>query len=235
MRSMSTLIIEDDEKIARIQQAFVEKIPQFSVVGIAHSVAEGGEMIDILQPELVLLDVFFPDGSGIDLLRRIRGNRHQTDVILITAAKEKEILQEAIRGGVFDYILKPLVFNRFSAALLRYLEYRQTLDTIDTIKQEDVDLFIRQDLRPIQQSHDLPKGVDAITLQKVIEVINETGEQGLSAEAAGNLLGVSRTTSRRYLEYLVTTGLVQADHFYGTPGRPERIYRRTGQKKPASP
>lgn len=54
---------------------------------------------------------FFPDGSGIDLPWKIRTNMKKTDVVLITAAKEVAFFKEALRGGVFDYILKPLAFN----------------------------------------------------------------------------------------------------------------------------
>lgn len=225
-KTIRTLIVEDDQKIAEIQQVFVEKIDGFEVVGVSHSIAEGLDMLNILQPELVLLDIYFPDGNGLDVLWKIRHHHKKTDIVLVTAAKESSVFQEAIRGGVFDYILKPLVFNRFSSTLKRYAEHRKNLDSIEVFNQQKVDMFLRQEKTPAFEKDDLPKGIDSITLKKIIEVVQSLGEDGINAENAGSRVGVSRTTSRRYLEYLVSAGVVLADNFYGTPGRPERIYRQ---------
>ncbi len=220
-----TLIVEDDVKIAEIQRVFTEKIPNFNVVGIAHTIAEAEDIIDILEPDLMLLDIFFPDGNGIDLLWKIRAGQKKTDVVLITAAKEVEFFEEGLRGGVFDYILKPLVFNRFADTLEKYRAHRQKLNTIDTISQQDVDRFLHQTSKPPSQSEELPKGIDPITLKKIMRMMENVDAEGISAEKAGTLIGVSRTTSRRYFEYLVSSGDVIADLFYGTLGRPERLYQ----------
>jgi two-component system CitB family response regulator len=225
MDMIHTLIVEDDEKIAEIQRIFTEKITGYSVVGIAHSIAEAEAMVPVLEPDLVLLDIFFPDGNGIDLLWKIRANQKRTDVVLITAAKEVEFFEEALRGGVFDYILKPLVFNRFASTLVKYKKHREKLDNISTINQHDVDRFLHQMKAEGASQEPMPKGIDAITLEKVNNMMKAVGPEGISAEKAGAMIGVSRTTSRRYLEYLVANGSIIADLYYGAPGRPERVYR----------
>ncbi|SDO58349.1 response regulator [Desulforhopalus singaporensis] len=225
MDTVRTLIVEDDVKIAEIQRIFTEKIAHYTVVGIAHTLAEAEEMIEVLEPDLVLLDIFFPDGNGIDLLLKIRATRKKTDVVLITAAKEVEFFQAGLRGGVFDYILKPLVFSRFSATLEKYRTYRNKIKNIDTVDQHDVDRLFGKSRKSAPQQTELPKGIDPITLGKVTEMITGVAPDGISAEKAAAMIGVSRTTSRRYLEYLVSSGLVTADLFYGTLGRPERLYR----------
>ncbi len=226
MEPIQIVIIEDDEKIAEIQRIFTEKISGFTVTGIANSIQEGEDMLQVLRPDLVLLDIFFPDGNGIELLWKIRKEYKETDIVLITAAKEKEIFQEALRGGVFDYILKPLNFTRFQNMLNRYLEHRKKLQKIVTIKQSDVDIFLHQEKKDVGHKDDLPKGIDPITLQKITQIIESISEEGINAEQAGEKIGVSRTTSRRYLEYLVANGVIRADLFYGTLGRPERRYFR---------
>ena len=226
MEPIQIVIIEDDDKIAEIQRIFTEKIYGFTVTGIAHSIREGEEMLQVLRPDLVLLDIFFPDGNGLELLWKIRKDFKETDIVLITAAKEKDIFQEAIRGGVFDYILKPLNFTRFQNTLNRYIEHRKKLQNINTINQHDVDLFLHQTNKGIHPNSDLPKGIDPITLQKIIAILESIGSGGINAEQAGEKIGVSRTTSRRYLEYLVANGVITADLFYGTLGRPERKYFR---------
>ncbi len=226
MEPIQIVIIEDDEKIAEIQRIFTEKISGFTVTGIANSIQEGEDMLQVLRPDLVLLDIFFPDGNGIELLWKIRKEYKETDIVLITAAKEKDIFQEALRGGVFDYILKPLNFTRFQNMLNRYLEHRKKLQKIVTIKQSDVDIFLHQEKKDVGHKDDLPKGIDPITLQKITQIIESISEEGINAEQAGEKIGVSRTTSRRYLEYLVANGVIRADLFYGTLGRPERRYFR---------
>jgi len=226
MKQIQIVIIEDDEKIAEIQRIFTEKIKGFDVVGIAHSIKEGEAMLEVLRPDLVLLDIFFPDGNGIELLWKIRKEYKKTDIVLITAAKEKEIFQEALRGGIFDYILKPLNFTRFQNMLSRYIEHRRKLQEIITINQQDVDIFLHQDQKGVAHKNDLPKGIDPITLEKIIKIVELIDEEGINAEQAGEKIGVSRTTSRRYLEYLVSNGVITADLFYGTLGRPERKYFR---------
>ncbi len=225
MEQIQTVIIEDDEKIAEIQRIFTEKIAGFTVTGIAHSVREGEEMLEVLQPDLVLLDIFFPDGNGLELLWSIRKKHKKTDIVLITAAKERDIFQEALRGGVFDYILKPLNFTRFQHMLNRYFTHRKKLQKITTINQQDVDILLHQEKKEVAQT-DLPKGIDPITLRKITDIIETIGEAGINADQAGEKIGVSRTTSRRYLEYLVSNGVIKADLFYGTLGRPERKYFR---------
>jgi len=226
MEPIQIVIIEDDEKIAEIQRIFTEKISGFIVTGIANSILEGEEMLRVLQPDLVLLDIFFPDGNGLELLWKIRKECKKTDIVLITAAKERDIFQEALRGGVFDYILKPLNFTRFQNMLNRYLEHRKKLQKITTINQSDVDILLHQEKKEVGNKDNLPKGIDPITLQKIDKIVEFISEQGINAEQAGEKIGVSRTTSRRYLEYLVANGVVMADLFYGTLGRPERRYFR---------
>lgn len=225
VKMIRTLIVEDDVKIAEIQRIFTEKIEGYTVIGIAHSIGEGEEMVAVLEPDLVLLDIFFPDGNGIDLLWRIRANQKKTDVVLITAAKEVEFFEEALRGGVFDYILKPLVFNRFANTLEKFKEHRNKLKTISTISQQDVDRFLHQKKKASLKKTEMPKGIDPITLKKVATLLETVGPEGISAEKAGVLIGVSRTTSRRYLEYMVSNDLITADLSYGSQGRPERVYR----------
>ncbi|MBU2511382.1 response regulator [bacterium] len=228
MEPIQVLIVEDDRRVSEIQRLFTEKVSGFSVIGIALSIAEAEEMLAILKPDLVLLDIYFPEGNGIDLLWKIRSHYRSVDVILITAAKEVNILQEAIRGGVFDYILKPIVFDRFRNTLNKFFDYRSKITEMKTVDQLDVDGLLHP-VKPATSNEDLmPKGIDAITLEKIITVIDTMAEVGITADKVGKLIGVSRTTARRYLEYLVSSGTVGADLSYGTVGRPERIYLRLG-------
>lgn len=228
MSNVKVVIAEDDQQIAEIQKRFLERIDGFELVGVAHGLDEAEDLVDILQPELVLLDVQFPTGTGLDLLRKIRATNSSVDVILITAAKEVDTLREALHCGVFDYILKPLVFERLQEALNNYQQHLQKLQTMQRLAQRDVDTVLprHQGAQSNASRSDtrLPKGIDSLTLDK-IRVVFSQPHQPLCAEEVGETIGASRTTARRYLEYLVSTNELLAEVNYGTVGRPERRYR----------
>ncbi len=218
------LIAEDDRQIAEIQRRFTDRLIDVELCGIAHTLADARDLIDVLKPDLVLLDVYFPDGSGLDLLRELRAADCASDVILITAAKEVETLRSALRGGVFDYILKPLVFERLQDAIQNYRLHLDTLAGLHRVAQKEVDALLPR--QPQEASAEvaprLPKGIDGLTLDKIRDVVRHPGDW--SAEAVGVRIGASRTTARRYLEYLASAGELTAEVSYGAVGRPERRY-----------
>jgi len=220
----NVLIVDDDPKIAEIHRHFTEKVEGFSVCGIADTLEDAEKMAQLLEPDLILLDLYFPEGLGTEILWKIRARRQATDIILITAAKELEPLQEAMRGGVFDYIIKPVMFPRFKEALERFCEHRKQLYTEGTLNQQDVDRLLNpyKDSQPGEPEY--PKGIDPLTLKKIRTVFDLPHPEGLSADEVGQQIGASRTTARRYLEYLTAGGQLSAELIYGAVGRPERKY-----------
>jgi len=227
MPDFKVLIVEDDKQNAEIQHRFVEKIDGFEVVGIAHTLEEAKDLLEVMQPNLLLLDIHFPRGNGLEFLRKIRAGNQAADVILISAAKEVAALQEALHAGVIDFILKPLVFDRLREALDKYRDNRLKLQTIELVRQQDVDQFLSRGTNSAPQEQHLPKGIDPITLKKVESIFSEDNAVRLSAEEVGQQVGASRTTARRYLEYLISMNTLRADVLYGTVGRPERLYTKT--------
>ncbi|MFJ7726623.1 response regulator [Neobacillus sp. NPDC097160] len=227
-REIEVLIVEDDLRVAEIQKRFLEQIEGFQTVGIAASNLEAKTLIEIMQPDLLLLDVYFPDMNGLDLLKETKQQTKQMDVIMITATKEIHKVQEAISIGVFDYIIKPVVFERFKQSLLRYKDYHTNLAQLGKdslhVTQQQVDKLLRKEIvgLPNEKTY-LPKGIDPLTLEKVLEVLSRE-VRGLTAEIVAKEIGVSRTTARRYLEHLVSEEKIEADLAYGTVGRPERVY-----------
>ena len=109
---ISIVIVEDDIGIAEIHRRNLDKIDTVEVIGIAASKEEAVILLDVLNPDLVLLDIYLPDGNGLDILRELRQRESSPDIILITADRDVNTLQEAMRGGVIDYLLKPVIFSR---------------------------------------------------------------------------------------------------------------------------
>ncbi|WP_193944639.1 response regulator [Photobacterium frigidiphilum] len=215
------VIVEDNAGIAELHRRCLSQIAGIEIEAMAHSYQEAITLFEVLNPDLVLLDVQLPDGSGLDLLRMLRAEKQETDVLLITAARDVDTLQEAMRGGVVDYILKPVVFSRLKESIHKYLDSRVTMAGLGAIEQSDVDAML---MRPKEHKStaQLPKGIDNVTLDKVRELFKSHTQ--LTAEQSGQLIGASRTTARRYLEYLISSGELEADLSYGTVGRPERAY-----------
>tara|TARA_B110000503_G_scaffold109055_1_gene163092 strand:- start:2022 stop:2708 length:687 start_codon:yes stop_codon:yes gene_type:complete len=219
------VIAEDNPQNALIQQTYLQRIDGFELVGIAHSLLDAESLVEIFKPDLLLLDVYFPSGNGMQFLRDLRAKDCATDVILITAAKEVDVLKAALHGGVFDYILKPLVFERLQTSLTNYIHHHERLKAVADVAQTDLDQLMPR-ITSNPELIRLPKGIDELTLNNVLNVISEQTE-AVNAEQIGNNIGASRTTARRYLEYLVGLQEISVQIHYGSVGRPERLYKST--------
>ncbi|MGA1862048.1 response regulator [Deferribacter thermophilus] len=223
---ITTLIIEDDEQIAKLHSKILSNYDLIEIKAIANDVESGKEFCEIIQPDLILLDIYFPNGAeGIEFLKWLRKNNFLSDVIVITAAKEYNILQRTLKRGIFDYIIKPVTITRFKDSIERYIKFYEDLRKKRKIDQADIDSVIlgkkNNKLSPV---NDLPKGIDPITLNKVKDTISNLNKPYFTVELISEILEVSRNTARRYLEYLVSIGFLNVDQDYGTKGRPERKY-----------
>ncbi|AWB00370.1 response regulator [Vibrio harveyi] len=224
MEIYDVLIVEDESNIADFHSYYLQQTQRFRPIGIAKSIAEARKMIQLLKPKLVLLDNYLPDGKGIDLLKDITAAKQSPDVIFITAANDMETVREGVRCGVFDYLLKPISYDRLTDSLERYLKYTSSLKANDNINQRHVDeLFNFQSKSSHMQA--LPKGIDELTLDKVTNAFDD-GEVIYTAESLGNEVGISKTTARRYLEFLAAKGFLLAVIQHGKVGRPERVYQK---------
>lgn len=218
------LIVEDDLRIADIHRRFIDRIEGFEVVGSAHTGVDAKDWISALKPDLILLDVYLPDMMGTELLSYIHRECPDSDIIFITAASEVHVVKQAFRGGVFDYILKPLTFDRFRESLFSYKEKRITLSTSGHLEEESIHLLWNQQKNVLPSENIFtPKGIDPKTMEKVLFHLSEQ-TSGITAEKFGVISGLSRSSSRRYLEYLVSENQASAELIYGTIGRPERRY-----------
>ncbi len=231
----NVVIVEDDSRIANILSKTINNEDGFEVVGIAQNTAEAIDLLDCFKPELVFLDVSLVESNGLDVLRYVRQDLNAIDIsiVMLTAAKDSEVIQEAMSYGAFDYILKPLAFSRLKLTLARFLQYRQRLSEPKSFEQDDLDeLFHHKgELTSdnyvdsiINEKAPLPKGIDSLTLDKIRAVLSDNIGTAYTAESMSECIGTSRTTARRYLEYLLSCNEIIADIEYGTVGRPERHY-----------
>jgi response regulator of citrate/malate metabolism len=218
-----TLVVDDDYRVADLHCAYVERVPGFAIAGRAHTGAEALSSVDQLRPDLVLLDIYLPDISGLEVLQQLREGEHPAvDVISITAAREVESLRAAMRGGVVHYLIKPFLFATFEEKLLSYGAARDRLTRIGQAEQTDVDRIFSV-LRTAHHEP-LPKGLSDATLELIVHALSRS-QSGLPASAVADEAGFSRVTARRYLDHLCQLGKVELTMRYGGQGRPEHRYR----------
>lgn len=225
-KQIEVLIIEDDIRIAQIHDKFLNQIEGFKTIGMAHTIEDTKMWIETLKPDLVLLDIYFPDGLGLSIIDMIVEQKLQTDIILITAAVEIEIVKKAYTSGVTDFLLKPITLQKFTYCLEKYKEKHQILSSNEYVQEERIQNFGDHYSVPTIEQDKSPKGIDAITKNKIIDFIL-TIDGGITAESLGAELGISRTTARRYLEHLMEEKIIFVEHIYGSVGRPERRYFST--------
>ena len=222
MTPIHTLIVDDDFMSASVHRSYTERLQGFAVVGEAHTGEEALALIRRLQPELVLLDIYLPDMSGLEVMRRVRTEGLPVDVIAVTAAKDVETLRGAMQGGVLHYLVKPFLFDTFRERLERYATLKRRLEKMREANQEDVDKLFS--LLRAEGRDGLPKGISSPTLGLVVEALRDASD-ALTAIEVGERAGISRGTARRYLDYLATVGTVELSLRYGAAGRPEHLYR----------
>ena len=93
-------------------------VPAFIVVGQAGSGAEALRMVTTTRPDLLLLDIYLPDISGLEVMRAVReAGVARVDIIAITAARDVESLRAAMHGGVVHYLIKPFRFTALQEKL----------------------------------------------------------------------------------------------------------------------
>ncbi|KPQ26032.1 MAG: two-component system, CitB family, response regulator [Halomonas sp. HL-48] len=223
------LVVEDDFRIADIHRAFIEQSEGFAVVAVARNGAEAREQMarHASAIQLVLLDAYLPDVEGLELLWALRRDYVQVDIVMVTAAREVDTISEALRGGVFDYLIKPIEASRMQQMLARFRRERAALACRDEMNQAELDQVLSR-AQPVEASptsgRSLPKGIDRLTLRSVVEALKDA-RQPLAATQVAQAMGASRSTARRYLEFLVSVQVVDAELGYGDVGRPERRYR----------
>jgi response regulator of citrate/malate metabolism len=220
----SVLVVDDDFMVARLHSQVVARQPGFRVAGVAHTGADALRAVAAVSPDLVLLDVYLPDMTGLEVLRRLREEAGPAvDVIVISAARDAETLRVALHGGVFQYLVKPFAVESLRQRLEEYAAHVAELSELTDAVQGDVDRVFRTHLGRSGES--LPKGISPETTELVLAALHEASQEGLSAMECADRTGLSRSSTRRYLEHLVAVGQAEMRPRYGVAGRPERRYR----------
>ncbi|WP_030422950.1 response regulator [Streptomyces sp. SCSIO 75703] len=219
---IEVLVVDDDTRVARVNTAYVGKVPGFRVAGEAHNAGEALRALETLpRVDLVLLDHYLPDRTGLEVVREMRRRGLQTDVIMVTAARDVSTVRAAMRHGALQYLVKPFTFTGLRSRLEAYAGLHRTLEGGGEAEQAEVDRIFGALSAPSQPG--LPKGHSPTTAELVRQCLVKAGGP-LSAQEIADRTGVSRQTAQRYLRLLERTGRARLTLKYGEAGRPEHLY-----------
>lgn len=224
---ISVMIVEDDPMVMEINSKFLKRVEGFVLYKAVSNLDDAKKFISIKNPDLILLDVYLPKENGMDFLKWIRGKEIDIDIILITADKSIERIQEAFRYGVVDYLIKPFSFERFKEALIqfkgRYQKFKKS--NVDVIEQKELDKLIASS-NVSQNEDDFAKGLNKYTYRSIWGEIEKRNYEDFTAEELAEKLGIARVTVRRYLEYMEKENKIDKLVEYGKVGRPQHKYHK---------
>lgn len=225
------MIIEDDPMVRDINTKFLQRVDGFQLIKATSNLTEAQSFMEKQKPDLILLDIYLPKENGIDFLKWLRAEEIKVDVILITADKTINRIQEAFRYGARDYLIKPFTLDRFEESLLKFKDRFYNFKKGNEIEQKELDKYISsgKDLTEEENNNnlDLTKGLNRYTYDTVWQQVQQIGENYTTPEELGEILGIARVTCRKYLEYMNKEGKVQMLIEYGKIGRPQHKYKIT--------
>lgn len=220
--NIKVLVVEDDPMVSKLHDVYINQLEGFKLVHSSKTTDDAMHYLLSQKVDLVILDVYMPGRDGMALLKDIRMNDLNVDVIMISAASDREKILEAMRLGVFDYIIKPFEFERFSIALGNFKQRFSMTHKEGKINQEDLDCLVFNKTK--NTAGKIPKGLEKNTLLKVWTEILEI-EGNFTTEEIANRVEISRVSIRKYLDFLRSINVLYLELNRGNVGRPVYKYK----------
>jgi len=221
---LKVLVVDDDYRVASVHVGYVERIDGFRVVGEAHSATEALSLSDSLKPDVVLMDIYLPDGDGLAVVKQLLLGSSPPAVIMISAANDAETVHAALKLGVVHYLVKPFAFDTLSERLGAIRDVSVHVANFpEEATQEDINaLFDTLRAKPslVERTYDSHL---APTLQ-LVYVALAASKTAMSASDIAIQVGVSRATAQRALTQLEQSNTITLELKYGHTGRPEHRY-----------
>ena len=223
---IKTVIVEDDLMVASINSQFARRNPNIQIVATFHNGKDALEYLKSSDADLVLLDLYMPDCTGLEVLSELRKEGSEIDVIMITAANDAEHINEALQLGIVDYLIKPFQYERFAQALDKYLVRKKAIESGVSFTQDEIDRLVNASSPAAStKKTELQKGVQQKTLDKIRVCLSAHPGNYLPCEQIASETGLSRVTIRRYMNFLIEENEVISMIDYSTGGRPSILYQ----------
>ena len=227
MRRLKVLIAESDPLLQKLYSDGIINDSAFTLLKCAPNGTQMFEIMHCVDVDLVILDLYLKNFSAENGLDELRKEFPRTDYIVVSSGDDPEIVRKAICAGVFEFLVKPFSFERLRATLKNYQIYHHSLTgRTRPWQQEDIDALVSMKSRDAAFAGDrlIPKGLQLECLNDIENFLKES-EDTFSAQEVGERLGISRSTARRYLEFLTISERVIVEYAYRRVGRPEKRYR----------
>lgn len=205
------LIVDDDFRVSRIHRDLVTSCAGFEALPPVRDARSARIAIRDMRPDLLLLDVYLPDGDGVEI-----GEESGIDRFVLSAADDVPTIRRALGSGALHYLIKPFDPRTLVQRLERYARYRNLLSS-GSATQDTIDRAVS-----VLHGGAATSPARAGTQQLILDAL--TIGEASSVELAERV-GVSRATAQRHLSDLAARGAVEVALRYGTAGRPEHRYR----------
>ncbi|HEY8396229.1 MAG TPA: response regulator [Bacilli bacterium] len=219
---IKAIIVEDDPMVAQINKRYLAEFQDIEVVGIFGNGKDAINFLSQNEVDLILLDITMPVLDGLEFVKIMREKHINGDIIVVTAANDIEHLDEMLRYGVIDYLIKPFDRSRFNKAINKFLKKSNLFSRHSELKQEEIDSIFNT---KIHTEKEFEKGIQSATLEKIKNYIAQSGITSFGCDMLAQELNLSKVTVRRYLNYLVEEGYLINTVDYETGGRPSIIYK----------
>ncbi|MCZ7569452.1 MAG: response regulator transcription factor [Ardenticatenaceae bacterium] len=192
MTRIRILIADDHTLFRRGLASLLNEAGEFQVVGQASSGPEAVRLAGDLRPDVILMDVHMPEGSGVEAVARLKHSAPAVPVIMLTVSENDEDLVSAIRAGARGYFLKNAEVEELYAAIRQVCQGRAALDSSLT------EVLFRRlaDAPPSAPEADLPLSL------REIEILTLIAEGCTNREIAGRL-SVSENTVKTHVSRIL--------------------------------
>ena len=221
MEWLNILIVEDETPLAEMHAEFIRQNGGCRQIWLAGTTA-GARHDRAFQAGPDPAGQLSARRRGITLLRELTLSGYRGGIVFITAASDMATVAEALRYGVFDYLIKPLAYDRLSQTLQRFSQRREALKDKARLNQRRIDEMFNTYARGEQQAA-LPAGIDELTLGKVRALFAEPAARHTAESVAQN--GAQPHHRAPLSEFCTAAQQLRAEIIYGKVGRPQRIYR----------
>ena len=182
---MTTIVLAEDHKLVRQGiRALLESEPWLSVVGEAGDGIEAIDLVQRLQPDLLLLDLMMPGLSGLEVVQRVRWLSPRTRVVILSMYANKSYVMEALTRGAAAYVLKDASMSDLLDSLSEVMAGRRYVSA--ALFGEDIAAYIAQEPSTILDLH-------GTLTPRERQVFLLAAEGNTASEAAAHL-GISRRT-----------------------------------------
>ena len=140
------LLVDDDPGVSEVIGLLLER--EGYAVESAATLKEALTRVDTRPPDVVVTDLKLPDGTGLDVIAALRARHAALPIIVITSYSSMESAIAALRGGAFDYVIKPFKNDDLLAAIARALNERRLVRT----RPLAIEAYIRDVVERFQDS-----------------------------------------------------------------------------------